>query len=100
MTVHNAGLDTATDLTLVDSLPDGNFQDVTTTQGICLHKATAQTVTCDLASPDVGDTATITIAIRAPRPGTIVNTVDVEANEPDANRANNTATETTTVLPR
>jgi hypothetical protein len=34
------------------------------------------------------------------RDGTIANTASVRGNEPDPDRANNTATETTTVLPR
>ncbi len=95
----NNGPGAATDVTLVDTLPEARVTSVTASQGSCEFTATANTLRCDLGSLDAGGTATVSIVIRAPRPGTITNTATAVANEPDTDRTNNTATETTTVLP-
>jgi uncharacterized repeat protein (TIGR01451 family) len=103
VTVTNSGPATATGMTLVDQLPDAVFVSATTTQGTCLRDGKGRRdgmVTCDLGSLASGSSATISIVVTTTRGGTIVNTATVRANEPDADRADNTATEETTVLPR
>jgi hypothetical protein len=75
----------------------------TTTQGSCTRGGkgkTDGTLTCELGTLGVAATATVTIVVSPARDGTITNTATVRANEPDADRADNSATETTTVLPR
>jgi uncharacterized repeat protein (TIGR01451 family) len=103
VTITNSGPATATGVTLVDQLPDAVFVSATTTQGTCLRDGKGRrdgTVTCDLGSLASGSSATVTIVVTTTRGGTIVNTATVRANEPDADRADNTASEETTVLPR
>jgi hypothetical protein len=57
-------------------------------------------LTCDLGVLEAGQSATVTIVVSPSREGTITNTAVVRANEPDADRTDNAAVETTTVLPR
>ena len=103
VTVTNSGPATATGVTLVDRLPDAVFVSVSATQGTCARDGKGRrdgVVTCDLGSLAPGASATVTIVVTTSREGTIANTATVRANEPDADRADNTATEETTVLPR
>jgi uncharacterized repeat protein (TIGR01451 family) len=101
--VRNGGPAAATGATLVDTLPEAVFVSATPTQGTCVRQGKGNAdgvLTCELGPLTPGGTATVTIVVSPPRAGTITNTVSVRANEPDSNRAGNTATETTTVLPR
>lgn len=103
VTVTNSGPTTATGVTLVDRLPEAVFVSATPTQGTCARNGKGQkdgVLTCDLGSLASNASATVTIVVTTSRDGTIVNTATVRANEPDADRADNTATEETTVLPR
>jgi uncharacterized repeat protein (TIGR01451 family) len=103
VTVANSGPAAATGVTLVDQLPDAVFVSATTTQGTCVRDGKGRrdgTVTCDLGSLAVNASATVTTVVTTTSGGTIVNTATVRANEPDSDRADNTATEETTVLPR
>jgi len=103
VTVRNDGPAGATGATLVDTLPDAVFVSATPTQGNCVRQGKGNSdsvLTCELGPLAAGGTATVTIVVSPPRAGTITNTASVRANEPDPDRADNTATQTTTVLPR
>jgi uncharacterized repeat protein (TIGR01451 family) len=103
VTVRNNGPAAATSVSVVDTLPDVTFVSATPTQGSCERsgKGKADSVlTCELGSLASGASATMSIVVSPARDGTIANTASVRGNEPDPDRANNTATETTTVLPR
>jgi uncharacterized repeat protein (TIGR01451 family) len=103
VTVRNDGPASATGVTLVDTLPDVTFVSATPTQGSCARAGKGKadgTLTCDLGALAVGQATIVTIVVSPPREGTITNIATVRANEPDADRTDNTATERTTVLPR
>lgn len=98
VTVRNNGPDRATGVRVTDTVPAGaTFVSANASQGNCTGRTT---VTCNLGALESGDTATITIVLRARGAGTITNTARVEANQADAAAANNVAAETTTVNPR
>jgi uncharacterized repeat protein (TIGR01451 family) len=103
VTVWNDGPAAGTGVTLVDTLPDAAFVSATPTQGACVHQRLSSSggvLTCELGALAAGSSATVTIVVSPSREGTITNTASVRANEPDADGADNSATETTTVLPR
>jgi uncharacterized repeat protein (TIGR01451 family) len=97
--VTNNGPDSATAVTLTDTLPKTTgFGTVSTTQGTCTRTKTG--VTCNLGNLASGATATVTIVVKPTQKGTITNTVTVTDTSPsDPNTANNTATQSTTVKP-
>ena len=95
VTVTNNGPDTATGVTLTDTLPSGvKYVSATPTQGSC---SGTTTITCNLGTLINGGSATVRIVVTPLVKGTIVNTARVTGNETDLNAANNTATATTTV---
>jgi uncharacterized repeat protein (TIGR01451 family) len=103
VTVRNDGPGGATGVTLVDTLPDAAFVSATPTQGACVQQGKGRSggvLTCELGPLAAGNGATVTIVLSPSREGAITNTASVRANEPDPDGADNTATETTTVLPR
>jgi len=90
-------------VTLVDTLPDAAFVPATPTQGSCVRTGKGNhdgVLTCELGPLAAGASANVTIVVSPPRAGMITSTARVLANEPDMDRDNNTATETTTVLAR
>jgi uncharacterized repeat protein (TIGR01451 family) len=88
VTVTNGGLDTATGVTLTDTLPlDVIFASATTSQGSC---SGTSTVICNLGNLTNGATATVTIVVTPTVAGDITNTADVISNETDPNMDNNT----------
>jgi uncharacterized repeat protein (TIGR01451 family) len=101
ITVSNAGPDTAANTVAVDKLPKGTtFVSATPGQGTC--KAKGSKVTCDLGdlSKDGAyyDSSTIKLSVKAPsKAGKITNVVDVSSDTADPNKANNTASQDTTV---
>jgi uncharacterized repeat protein (TIGR01451 family) len=97
--VTNAGPDPATDVTVTDDLASSDFDliSVTPSQGSCDTQG-AQNITCNLGTLASGATANITILVTAKKPGTVTNTASVTTSEPDPQSANNTVTESTTVL--
>lgn len=100
ITVTNAGPDAAVNTVLTDKLPQGTtFVSATTKSGTCTAKGAK--VTCNLGDLTKGgsyDTATVSLRVTAPtNAGTISNTADVTSDTADPNKANNSATETTTV---
>jgi uncharacterized repeat protein (TIGR01451 family) len=96
MVVTNSGPDTATGVTVADPLPAGtSFVSVSTTQGTCAFGMGL--VQCSLGSIPKGGTVTITLVVKALRPGVLTNEVTVVGKEPESNTANNRATATTLV---
>jgi len=97
LTVHNAGPDQATGVTLTDDLPSA----VTYQSDDAGCTLTGGTLTCELGSVPAGDTTVVNVVVR-PDPGsegTITNIGSVTAASPDdPNTADNSATEDTEVL--
>jgi len=101
ITVTNDGPDTASDITVTDTLPP-EVDFVTSTNPSCA--AVGQVVTCDVPDLDSGDTFqfTIKVAVKTgaalPAPKAIFNTVQVSSGETlDPDLSNNTDTEATIV---
>jgi uncharacterized repeat protein (TIGR01451 family) len=97
--VRNEGPDPAADVVVSDDLASSDFDlvSVTPSQGSCDTQG-GQKVSCNLGTLASGGVATVTIQVTAKKPGTVSNTAAVTSSEPDPQQANNTATETTTVL--
>jgi uncharacterized repeat protein (TIGR01451 family) len=91
--VTNAGPDTASSVTVSDTLPAG-VTFVSAGAG-CTHAA--GTVTCTLGDIASGGSETRTIVVTPGSTGTISNTATVSSTTADPNTANNSDTETTTV---
>lgn len=97
MVVTNHGPGHAPDAALSDVLPAGvTFVSASTTLGSCSFAA--GTVRCSFGTLAVGQSATVTLVVRADQAGTIVNTAGVSTSVSDPNVANNqVATAVTTV---
>jgi uncharacterized repeat protein (TIGR01451 family) len=88
---------TATGVTLIDNLPPSMlFLSATPSRGTCSHAG--GTVTCDLGSLVLGADATVEVRVEPQAAGTITNTVSVGANEGDPVLANNSASQSSTVV--
>jgi uncharacterized repeat protein (TIGR01451 family) len=102
VTVFNNGPSSATGVTLIDHLPaDAVFVSATPGQGSCTRSGKGRrdgVLTCDLGALASGATTSVTIVVGPARAGLLSNTATVRASEPDPNRADNSATETTTVF--
>jgi uncharacterized repeat protein (TIGR01451 family) len=98
-TITNAGPTNASGITLVAALPaDANF--LSASGAACARQGKAKsdgTLTCTTATLAAGASTTVTIVVQPTKPGTISLTGRVYADQPDPNRANNSATETTTI---
>ncbi len=97
--VTNNGPDTATGVTLTDTLPIGVTFD-TASPG-CSHNASNNVVTCALGTLEKEKAATVTVTVTTPAAvgsGTLTNKVEVAANQTDTNTANNTVSKTTQLL--
>ncbi|HEV8685961.1 MAG TPA: DUF11 domain-containing protein [Gaiellaceae bacterium] len=100
--VLNGGPSAAAGVTLSDDLPNNtSFGTASSTQGSCaLTQPQKRIVTCNLGTIASGGTVTVTIAVTPPsKKTTIQNTASVTATTSDPNIANNTDTESTTVIP-
>lgn len=94
--VKNNGPETATSVTVTDTLPGGvTFQPAQSTPGITVSGSTLTFTAAELAA---GNTATVTVVVTPAIVGNYTNTVTVAANEGDPIPANNTASVTTTVV--
>jgi uncharacterized repeat protein (TIGR01451 family) len=94
--VSNGGPATATGVQLTDVLPESvRFASVSSTAGSCAE--VDGTVACSLGDIASGSSVTVMIDVTARRTGTATNTVQVQSATPDANPANNTDTEETTI---
>lgn len=98
--VANAGPSAATDVLVLDELPQGvTFVSATASQGAGCD-ASGGRVACPLGGLTAGGSAAVTIRVRpmeAPR--IITNRATVQANEPDADALDNTAEAETKVNP-
>jgi len=98
VTVDNSGPETAPNVTLTDTLPDGvEFGSAVPDQGSC--NLTNGVVTCHLGNLSNSGQLTIEIVVTTTSPSTITNHASVSANSSDPNLLNNSASETTTVDP-
>ncbi len=96
LAVTNNGPASATNVTVVDTLPSTmTYESVTSTQGSCSEAG--GTVTCLLGTMANAATATVTILTLPGQPGVVSNTATVSADQTDPNLANNTSTQTETV---
>ena len=94
--VRNNGVNDATAVTVMDTLPAG-LTYLSSSPG-CIYSS--GTVACALGDLAVGATASVDIQTTAPSStGLIVNTATVSANEADPNLSNNSLTESTTISP-
>jgi uncharacterized repeat protein (TIGR01451 family) len=103
VTIRNDGPAAAGSVTLTDVLPDAVFVSATPSQGTCTRAGKGRrdgTLTCDLGTIAAGAAGTVTIVVTPSKAGTISNTASVRASQPDPDPADNTSTESTTVLPR
>jgi len=96
--VTNNGPDHGTGVALTDTLPDSvAFISATPSQGIC--NESGGTVTCDLGTIANGSSAAVTLVVTPLAEGQITNTANVYGKENDPDGTNNSATESTGVLP-
>jgi gliding motility-associated-like protein/uncharacterized repeat protein (TIGR01451 family) len=97
--VKNNGSDKATNIKVTDQLPpEVEFQELTPTAGSnARYSFATRTVLWEIDKLENGESADLRIKTKAVKPGAIVNTATVSANEPDPILANNTATATTLV---
>ncbi len=93
--VTNNGPATATNVSLVDTLPSG-VTFVSATAGSCSGTGP---VTCATASLPPNASAIFTITVTPTAPGQIVNSASANASEADNDTGNNTATITTQIQP-
>lgn len=99
ITVNNNGPGMASNLILVDTLPPNvTYQSYYEPGGGFCYELMG-TVTCSLDDLLSGDSALVEIYVFPSTAGTITNTANISAFEPDPNGGNNTATEETTVEP-
>jgi len=96
--VLNEGPREATGVKFTDTLPNEvSFVSASTTQGRCLQSHGI--VTCDIGALASASEASVTIVVTPTATGTITNNMDVTAAEQDLVSTNNTATQSTTVVP-
>jgi RHS repeat-associated protein/uncharacterized repeat protein (TIGR01451 family) len=109
VTVTNFGPDTATGVTLTDTLPpssdiDANDTKVTTSKGTC--QVSGNTISCELGDLAENELVTLTIEVRpirvttARRLQTLTNSATATSSVTDPDPDDNTATSTVTVVRR
>jgi uncharacterized repeat protein (TIGR01451 family) len=100
ITVTNNGPDTATGVTLTNTLPSGvTFVSNTVpppTQGVCFAPSGGQ-FTCSLGAIPNGGTVTITVVVMTTTAGMIQNSVSVSGIETESSTTNNFADQTANV---
>jgi uncharacterized repeat protein (TIGR01451 family) len=95
--VNNLGPLTATNVTLLDDLPEGvEFVSVTASQGSCADPIDNQ-FTCNLEKLAKDQSATVTLIVKPQERGQITNTVHVSNAVPDPNLGNNASVKDITV---
>ncbi|MGB4956864.1 MAG: DUF11 domain-containing protein, partial [Candidatus Saccharimonas sp.] len=96
--ITNHGPDTATDVTVVDALPNGlQLVSVESAQGTCT--TSGQQVRCNLGTLNNQARTSITVTAKADRIGSLANRATVSSNEYDPNLTNNESDVVVTVLP-
>lgn len=97
LTVRNNGPDRATEVFVQNTLPENAvLVSATASQGTCAGNI--DNVSCLLGALANGASATVTIIVRPPQPGTITNLARVSSDEIDPNSANNSASVSTQVV--
>jgi len=95
----NAGPDPATDVVIVDTLPDTvDFVSAVPNQGSCNYNAGMHTVVCSLGNLDVGAFTEVRLEVTPRVLGTILNVAQISADEHDPKSSNNISPQTTTVI--
>jgi uncharacterized repeat protein (TIGR01451 family) len=98
LVVTNAGPSIAANVAVTDNLPSNvSLVSTNVSQGSACSGSTS--VTCNLGSLGVGDTATVSIIVRADELGTFTNQANATSSVTDLESSNNTASATTTVIP-
>jgi len=98
VTIDNAGLSPATDVSVSDTLPAGvTFDSATPSQGSCSEAS--GTVTCSLGTVANGAGASVSITVTPQAAGSITNTATVSSAVTDPSPADNSASAVTTVDP-
>jgi uncharacterized repeat protein (TIGR01451 family) len=97
VTVTNNGPATATNVSVVDTLPGGvTFNSAVPTQGSCSGTGP---VNCNVGTLAANASAIITITVTPTAPGQLPNSATVSATQTDYDNSNNTASITTPVQP-
>jgi uncharacterized repeat protein (TIGR01451 family) len=98
LTAHNNGPSDAASVNVTDNLPTSvAFVSATPSQGSCGEAS--GTVSCSLGSIASGNSATVVLHVTPQSTGTITNNATVQAGEHDPTTANNSASESTSVVP-
>ncbi len=98
LTASNSGAETATSVTLTDTLPEGvDYVSSTPSQGACSEASGA--VTCNLGDIGLNGSASVEVQVVPTAVGTVTNTASVQSAVPDPDGTDNSASETTTVDP-
>lgn len=99
ITVTNNGLGRANMVKVQDILPDELKFDqlITPATGFADFNQGSKTVLWEILKMENGETASLKIKVKAIKPGVVLNTATVSANETDPNLANNSATESKSV---
>jgi uncharacterized repeat protein (TIGR01451 family) len=102
LAVTNHGPAAAADVVLTDLLPAGAvFVSATSSAGSCARGGKGRrdgVVTCELGTLASGGVASVTVVVEPVKAGTLINTATVVSGSPDPNRADNSATEETSVF--
>ena len=94
--ITNNGSAVATGVVVNDNWTSGvAFVSVTSDQGTCSQSG--DSVSCRIPSLAAGAVATVTLVLQPSAPGTIVNSATGNANDPDSDPTDNSATEDTTI---
>lgn len=94
--VSNAGPDGATEVQVVDTLPDGvTFLSAAAGQGSANHANGV--VTCALGAIEENRSVVVTIRVQVVKSGVLTNTATVAATQTDPDPSNNAATQTVAV---
>ncbi|ABK16505.1 Lcl domain-containing protein [Syntrophobacter fumaroxidans] len=98
MTVHNAGPDDATNVTLTDTLPSGlRFISVIPSQGTCTKSG--RTISCSLGDLPHDGVTTVELVVKPTAAGKVSNRANVKATQADPDMTNNRKTVATSVVP-
>jgi uncharacterized repeat protein (TIGR01451 family) len=97
LTARNNGTLDASNVTVTDNLPSAvTYQSATSSKGSCSEAS--GTITCSLGNVANGASETVDITVTADSIGTVTNSATVQADEFDGRSANNSVSETTTVV--
>jgi uncharacterized repeat protein (TIGR01451 family) len=97
ITAQNNGPDSATSVTVTDSVPAGlSISSATPSQGSCT--VTGQDVSCDLGTLGAAEAGTVDIVVVPSAPGQVSNTAQVSSAVADPDPTNNASTAQTDVV--